>query len=102
MSEELPHVLNALDIMVDNLGMSGRIALDLPPEYDWERVNELLGHMTIAELEIFCLGTSEDKDALKREFQNAEEADYAHEAIEKLFEALKRKQEKQFKKDNGP
>jgi hypothetical protein len=79
---DIPHVLDALSIMVDELELEGRLAINLPEDYDWNRIDKMLGHLTMQELAVFLVENA--KPAIK---EYGAEAVYANEA----FAVLRRK-----------
>jgi uncharacterized protein (DUF3820 family) len=89
----IPNVLDALGLIVDSLTLEGdsqgRIAIDLPENYDWDRVEDFFNQLSKEELVDFCYyaTSGEAKENLLEEF--GEEADYAQEALIALVRKLK-------------
>lgn len=98
---EIPNVLDALGMIVEGLGLEGkhgRIAIDLPGDYDWQRIDEFFARLSKEELVEFCNETT--RGGIKKEY--GAEAEYAETAIDQLVDKLvQHEEEKLTRKDNA-
>jgi hypothetical protein len=93
----IPNVLDALGLIVDSLTLEGdsqgRIAVDLPEAYDWDRIDRFFEKLDKEELVDFChcCVNEEVKNNLMKHYHQeyGGEAKYAEEALGALVEKLK-------------
>jgi len=102
----IPSVLNALSFIVDNMEISGdkdgRLAIDLPEGYDWDRINDFFEQLSKEELVDFCkcslnkaINESMMQDFVK---EYGAEAKYAEEALDALVKKLQEGEPKKKKR----
>jgi uncharacterized protein (DUF3820 family) len=102
----IPSVLNALSIIVDSMEISGdkegRLAIDLPEEYDWDRINDFFAQLSTDELVDFCKCCLNKSigEAMLQDYKKdyGEEAEYAEEALDALVKKLKEGEPKKKKR----
>jgi hypothetical protein len=93
----IPNVLDALGLIVDSLTLEGdsqgRIAVDLPQDYDWDRVDRFFEKLDKEELVDFCHScvNEEVRHNLMGDYHKeyGAEAKYAEEALGALVKQLK-------------
>lgn len=93
--EIAPHLYRAIEYLIEDQGdlFMGADEVVLPSKFEedgptihWALVNKFLGTLGREELATFCIGDQEDQLALVK--KHGIEADYAHTALDKLFEII--------------
>jgi hypothetical protein len=88
MKTELKYVYEAIGLLFidQGLSISDPSFVQLVSEFDWLRVEAILAKMSKEERETFAIGDQEDMLAVAKKF--GDDGEYAHEALDFLFEAI--------------